>query len=103
MTWRSSPRRNLKGLELEIQYSTDLFDAATIDQMLTHFRTLLEGAVARPDQPISSLPLLSEAERQDLLGDGALDYPDLDGLTDEEVDELLTRLESATDVSDRSN
>ena len=31
------------GLELEIQYSTDLFDAATIDQMLTHFRTLLEA------------------------------------------------------------
>ncbi len=89
-------------LELQIQYSTDLFDAATIDQMLRHFRTLLEGATARPDQPISSLPLLSEAERQDLLGDEALACTDLDGLTDEEVDALLARLESETDVADRA-
>jgi amino acid adenylation domain-containing protein len=92
-----------QGFKLEIQYSTDLFDAATIDQMLEHLRTLLEGAVARPNQPISSLPLLSEAERQDLLGDGAFACTDLDGLTDDEVDELLTRLESETDVSVRSN
>jgi hypothetical protein len=90
-----------QGLELQIQYSTDLFDAATIDQMLRHLRTLLEGVAARPDQPIGSLPLLSEFEQQDVLGDGAFAYPDLDSLTDDEVDELLTRLESETDVSDR--
>jgi hypothetical protein len=92
-----------QGLELEIEYSTDLYGAATIDQMLRHFRTLLEAAVAGPDQPIGSLPLLSEAERQDLLGDGAPSHTDLDGLTDEEVDELLARLESETYGSDRSS
>ena len=90
-----------QGLELEIQYSTDLFDAATIDQMLSTSAPCWRAPWRGPDQPISSLPLLSEAERQDLLGEGLLPHPDLDGLTDDEVDELLARLESETDVSDR--
>ena len=41
------------------KYNTDLFDDATITQMLGHFQTLLEEIVANPEQPISSLlPLL---------------------------------------------
>src|SRR5262249_30991683 len=56
------------GLHLEMQYSTDLFDAATIEQMLRHFRTLLEGIVSHPDQPIGTLPMLNDAERRDVLG-----------------------------------
>jgi amino acid adenylation domain-containing protein len=35
--------------------------------MLTHFQTLLEGVVANPDQHLAKLPLLTEAERQQLL------------------------------------
>ena len=34
-----------------IVYSTDLFDAATIDRMLRHFEMLLEGVVADPATP----------------------------------------------------
>ena len=45
-----------------IEYSTDLFDAATIDRLRDHFATLLAGAVAAPERRISQLPLLSEAE-----------------------------------------
>ena len=49
-----------------LEYNTDLFDAATIERMLGHFRTLLEGIVADPDQRLSELPLLTAAERQQL-------------------------------------
>ena len=49
------------------EYSTDLFHPSTIERMVVHFRTLLEGIIADPDQPISMLPLLTEAERHQLL------------------------------------
>ena len=35
--------------------------------MLGHFQTLLKGAIARPDQRIAGLPLLTVAETQHLL------------------------------------
>ena len=59
-------------------YNKDLFDAATIERMVGHFQTLLEGVVANPDQPISDLPLLTEAEKHQLLiewNDTKTDYP----------------------------
>jgi amino acid adenylation domain-containing protein len=58
-----------------LEYSTDLFDEATVDRMLGHFRTLLEGVVADPDRRISELPLLSETERRRVLGDWAGSEP----------------------------
>ncbi|MCP4402295.1 MAG: AMP-binding protein, partial [bacterium] len=60
------------------QYNTDLFDAATIERMTGHFRTLLEGIVANPDQRISDISILTEAERNQLLvewNDTNVDYP----------------------------
>jgi hypothetical protein len=48
------------------EYRTDLFEPATIARMLGHFQTLLEGIVAEPEQPISTLPLLTEHERRQL-------------------------------------
>jgi amino acid adenylation domain-containing protein/non-ribosomal peptide synthase protein (TIGR01720 family) len=48
-------------------YNTHLFDAATVERMSQHFQTLLEGVVAGPEQPVSALPLLAEAERHQLL------------------------------------
>jgi amino acid adenylation domain-containing protein len=49
------------------KYNTDLFDAATITRLAGHFPMLLSGIVANPQQPISQLPLLTAAERQQLL------------------------------------
>lgn len=49
------------------QYSTDLFDAATIERLAGHFLTLLEGIATDPDQPVATLPLLTPAEKQQLL------------------------------------
>lgn len=61
-----------------IKYSTDLFDAATIERMSQHFEALLESILANPASRISELPLLTPAERQQILvewNDTHLDYP----------------------------
>jgi amino acid adenylation domain-containing protein len=50
-----------------IEYNTDLFESSTIERMVGHFETLLKGIIAAPKQPISKLPLLTEAERHQLL------------------------------------
>jgi amino acid adenylation domain-containing protein len=55
------------GLEGVCEYSTDLFDEATIRRLLKHFETLLEGAVNNPDEHVAHLPLLPQAERRQLL------------------------------------
>ena len=56
-----------KSLVCRFEYSTDLFDSATITRMAEHFQTLLEGIVANPEQRISDLPLLTQQERHQLL------------------------------------
>jgi amino acid adenylation domain-containing protein len=58
-----------EGLRGTLEYCTDLFDASTIDRMLRHFQVMLDGIVANPDQRIAELPLLTEAERHQLLVD----------------------------------
>jgi non-ribosomal peptide synthetase component F len=50
-----------------IKYNVDLFDGATIERMAGHFETLLEHIVVDPDQPLSRVPMLREAERHQLL------------------------------------
>ncbi|MEZ4868171.1 MAG: amino acid adenylation domain-containing protein [Caldilineaceae bacterium] len=55
------------GLQTHLNYNSDLFAAATIERMAGHLQTLLAGIVANPDQPIAALPLLTAAERQQLL------------------------------------
>ncbi len=52
-----------------INYNTDLFDEGTIRQMAGHFERLLELAAASPDAPLRALRMLSDAERQALLGE----------------------------------
>ena len=56
-----------EGLRLTMEYSTDLFDAATVDRMLARYGFLLEEIVSHPDQPIRALPMLTEEERRLLL------------------------------------
>lgn len=55
------------GLAGWFEYSTDLFEAATIARMAGHFQTLLDGIAADLDQPISRLPLLTPDERHRVL------------------------------------
>jgi amino acid adenylation domain-containing protein len=70
----------LPGSELAIAISYDRrrFDEATITRMLGHFQTLLQGMVTSPDGLLKDLPLLSEAEKHQLLvewNDTAAEYP----------------------------
>jgi amino acid adenylation domain-containing protein len=61
-----------------IEYSTDLFERDRIERMAGHYQRLLEAIVADPDHPISTLPLLAESERHQLLirwNDTEAEYP----------------------------
>jgi amino acid adenylation domain-containing protein len=51
------------------EYNSDLFEQETIERLNTRFQILLEGIVAQPEQQIQALPLLTNAERQQLLYD----------------------------------
>jgi non-ribosomal peptide synthetase component F len=55
------------GLSCAAEYNTDLFEAATIQRMMRHLQTLLENITVNPDLPVSAIPLLTAAERQQLL------------------------------------
>ncbi|MDB6121125.1 MAG: amino acid adenylation protein [Pedosphaera sp.] len=54
-------------LEVECEFNTDLFDRATIVRWLAHFETLIQGIIDDAGKPLSELPLLSEADRQQIL------------------------------------
>nr|WP_246276572.1 amino acid adenylation domain-containing protein [Microcoleus asticus] len=66
-----------EGIVGHFEYSRDLFNADTIERMVGHFQTLLEGIVANPEQKIAELPLLTELERQQLAAwnNTETDYP----------------------------
>lgn len=53
-------------LELMLEYSTDLFDRGTAEQMLSSVEQLLRAAIAEPDRPMAELSILSESERSNL-------------------------------------
>lgn len=59
--------RHPDGLSVKCAYNSDLFDNEAIVRFLGHYRTLLEGIAVHPDAGIHSLPLLTEAERGQLL------------------------------------
>jgi len=54
-------------LALGCYYSTELFDRSTIVRWLAHFETLLREIMARPEQPVAELPLLSAEQREQIL------------------------------------
>src|SRR6185295_12531064 len=79
-------------LHLRAEYSTDLFDAATIQRLLGHLQVLLAGIVADPHRRINALPMLSEDERRQLLVDwtmtqaASLHHTSIQALFDDQVE-----------------
>ncbi|MCM3623871.1 amino acid adenylation domain-containing protein [Brevibacillus borstelensis] len=68
-----------QGLTGSFEYNTDLFDASTIQRMIGHYQTLLEGIAMEPGCQISKLPLLTATERHQLLvewNDTKAEYPE---------------------------
>ncbi len=61
-----------RGLELQFEYPTALFDAATVDRMARGYLRLLDAVAADPDAPLSGLDLLDAGQRAELtaLGTG---------------------------------
>jgi amino acid adenylation domain-containing protein len=56
-----------EGLRGYVEYDCNLFEPDTVLRMLGHFQTLLQAAVENPDRRLWELPLLTAAERQQLL------------------------------------
>ncbi len=54
---------------LEAEYSTDLFDQDRVLSMFGHLETLLEAVTSDPTRRLDDVPLLTAAERQQLLID----------------------------------
>ncbi|OBQ12656.1 non-ribosomal peptide synthetase [Anabaena sp. AL09] len=59
-------RENNNQLNCVWEYATDLFEADTIKRMARHFEVLLTAITQNPQQPISTLPLITTAEIQQL-------------------------------------
>jgi amino acid adenylation domain-containing protein len=57
------------GLHGEIQYNTGLFEESTIVRFANHLQILLQSIAANPDDRVSALPILSDAEQTMLLHD----------------------------------
>jgi amino acid adenylation domain-containing protein/non-ribosomal peptide synthase protein (TIGR01720 family) len=84
-----------------IEYNTDLFDAATIARMLGHFQAVLAGVVADPAQPLADVPLLTTAEREQILltwNDIRAPYPG-DTLIHQVLEDHAVRTPNAVAVS----
>jgi len=55
------------GYRCDFEYSTDLFEEATIRQLQRHYLRLLEQVLADPGRRIDEYPLLTENERREVL------------------------------------
>jgi aspartate racemase len=65
-------------LTCTIRYNADLFHADSIKRMAGHFRVLVEGITANPDERVAALPMLTAPELKQLIIDlnqARADYP----------------------------
>ncbi|QJE73056.1 amino acid adenylation domain-containing protein [Aerophototrophica crusticola] len=66
------------GLSLALEYDADLHDHSTVERLAGHLSVALEGMATAPDRPVHALPILTEAERRQVLAawnDTAADVP----------------------------
>ncbi|MGI8637945.1 MAG: condensation domain-containing protein, partial [Segetibacter sp.] len=75
------------GLQLSVQYCTDLFHKDTITRMVEHFKELLSAVANGPHQNIGELLMLSKSEQQHLLHDFNNNQSDYSG--DKSIVELF--------------
>ncbi|MGH9374476.1 MAG: amino acid adenylation domain-containing protein, partial [Vicinamibacterales bacterium] len=72
-------------LAASFEYSTELFDPATVTGLMGHLEQLLEGVAADADRPIFAYELLSDEERRQVLYDfnaTAAPYPPVETVID---------------------
>jgi amino acid adenylation domain-containing protein len=71
-------REEEDGIRGIVVYNTDLFDLSTIERMTGHYHRLLSSISESPDQPVSEIPMLTDAERHQILtewNDTSMEYP----------------------------
>ncbi|REG14197.1 amino acid adenylation domain-containing protein, partial [Archangium gephyra] len=56
-----------EGVAATVNYSSDLFEAATMERLLGHLRVLLQAAVEQPEKRLKELPLMGEEERRQVV------------------------------------
>jgi amino acid adenylation domain-containing protein len=69
------------GLRGVLSYSTDLFDRASIDRLVSRYQALLAAVAAAPERRLSALPLLNADDRRTVLygwNDTRRPWPDPD-------------------------
>lgn len=105
------------GLNTSWEFSTDLFEAATVERMMDGFGALLEAVVASPDRAISDLPTITRDQLAtisdwedggpalgtgrvlgDLLSDRALTVPAAPAISDGDLTLSYAELLAAADV-----
>jgi amino acid adenylation domain-containing protein len=66
-----------EGIGGRFVYDTDLFDATTVSRMAGHWETLLQSIASAPENSISLLPLLTQAEKNQfaLWNNTSTEYP----------------------------
>jgi amino acid adenylation domain-containing protein len=57
------------GLDLEVEYSTELFHADRIHRLVEHYTTALAHGLTEPDRPATDIEIMSLAERREVLYD----------------------------------
>ncbi|SFV09579.1 non-ribosomal peptide synthetase [Pseudomonas sp. OV546] len=65
-------------LGIRVSYDRERFEADTVQRLLGHLASLVRGMLAAPEAPLGSFELLAADERQQLLGEWALnphDFP----------------------------
>ncbi|WP_067176345.1 non-ribosomal peptide synthetase [Microtetraspora niveoalba] len=93
----------LSGSELELNFVSDPreFPAAQLHRMAGYYTSALAALAYAPDQPVTVVDLLSEAERKELIGtwnDTAADWPD--ATVDQLIREQARRTPDAYAVGD---
>jgi amino acid adenylation domain-containing protein len=69
-------RQTPSGFAAVIEYDADLYEKSTIDRLLRAYKTLLTAIAAQPQERISALPVMTDAERRQILVDwNATDRP----------------------------
>ncbi|WP_308271832.1 non-ribosomal peptide synthetase [Kitasatospora sp. SUK 42] len=64
---RAGTSGSAEGIIGRVEYSTDLFDHATVEVLVARWLRLLATVVAEPDRPLSRIDVLTAEERHELL------------------------------------
>lgn len=63
-----SVTEDAEGLDLSLEYNTDLFNRSTVERLLQHYINLLTCITADPQKQIMQLQLMNSAEKESIIG-----------------------------------